>query len=110
MLAIVAGIANYFGKSNYGTFHLDVERRKEGVVEGIKSNSQTRFSSSYTQVLSVSTCMPPIKKCLKTGTLKFDTAAVSILNCSKYEWNLTQFENRQRNLSPTSKTAWSTGV
>jgi len=38
MLAIVAGVANYFGKSNYGMFHLDIQRKVEGVGEGIKSN------------------------------------------------------------------------
>ena len=77
MLSIVSGIANYFGKSNYGTFHLDEQRKKEGVAEGIKSCSKTRFSSSYMQVLSVQTCMNVIKNCVQTGTLKFDTAAVS---------------------------------
>ncbi|KAF8963772.1 hypothetical protein BDZ97DRAFT_1661248, partial [Flammula alnicola] len=65
MLVIVAGIANYFGKSNYGTFHLDIQRKVEGVGEGIRSNSETRFSSSYMQVKSVHACMNPIKKCTK---------------------------------------------
>jgi hypothetical protein len=76
MLVIVAGIANYFGKSNYGTFHLDIQRKTEGVSEGIKSISETRFSSSYLQVVSVHECMSPIKKCVTSKTLKFDTKAV----------------------------------
>lgn len=76
MLSIVSGIANYFGKSNYGTHHLGVERQKEGVSEGIKSHSDTRFSSSYYQVVSVNSCMNAIKRCVQSGTLKFDTAAV----------------------------------
>lgn len=77
MLLIVSGIANYFGKSNYGTFHLDTQRKTEGIREGIKSNSETRFSSSYQQVVSVYECMSPIKKCVASKTLKFDTKAVS---------------------------------
>ena len=76
MLVIVAGIANYFGKSNYGTFHLDVQRKTEGIREGIKSTSETRFSSSYLQVVSVHECMSSIKKCVASKTLKFDTSAV----------------------------------
>ncbi|KAF8798695.1 hypothetical protein BYT27DRAFT_7034585, partial [Phlegmacium glaucopus] len=79
MLVIVSGIANYFGKSNYGTFHLDVQRKTEGVREGIKSNSETRFSSSYQQVVSVHQCMSPIKKCVASKTLKFDTKATKKL-------------------------------
>ncbi|KIM40875.1 hypothetical protein M413DRAFT_55098, partial [Hebeloma cylindrosporum] len=74
-LSTVSGIANYFGKSNYGTHHLDEQRKKEGVREGVKSCSETRFSSSYMQVLSVQTCMNAIKNCVQAGTLKFDTAA-----------------------------------
>ena len=76
MLVIVAGIANYFGKSNYGTFHLDTQRKIEGIGEGIKSISETQFSSSYLQVVSVHECMSPIKKCIASKTLKFDTKAM----------------------------------
>ena len=77
MLSIVSSIANYFGKSNYGTHHLNKERKKQGVAEGIKSNSETHFSSSYYQVVSVSSCMNVIRKCLKSKKLKFDTAVAS---------------------------------
>ncbi|KAI0278309.1 hypothetical protein BC826DRAFT_927157, partial [Russula brevipes] len=76
MLSIVSGIANYFGKSNYGTHHLDEERKKQGVLEGIKSLTETRFSSSYYQVKSVNSCMSAIKACIRSKKLKFDTAAV----------------------------------
>ena len=82
MLSIVSGIANYFGKSNYGTHHLDEERKKQGVAEGIKSNSETCFSSSYYQVVSVSSCMNAIRKCLESKKLKFDTAAASQISYS----------------------------
>lgn len=76
MLTNVSAIANYFGKSNYGTHHLKEQRLRDGVKYGIKSHSETRFSSSYQQVKSVNACMPSIKKCVQAGTLKFDTAAV----------------------------------
>ncbi|KAF9558654.1 hypothetical protein CPC08DRAFT_638699, partial [Agrocybe pediades] len=79
MLSIVAAVANYFGKSNYGTHHLEVQRKIDGIGEGIKSNSDTRFSSSYIQVKSVHACVPPIQKCFAAGTLKFDTAATKKL-------------------------------
>jgi len=77
MLVIISGIENYFGKSNYGTFHLYVQRKTEGIREGIKSNSETCFSSSYQQVVTVYECMSPIKKCIASKTLRFDTKAVS---------------------------------
>lgn len=76
MLVIVAGIVNYFRKSNYGTFHLNPQHKTEGICEGIKSTLETRFSSSYLQVVSVHECMGPIKKCVASKTLKFDTNAV----------------------------------
>jgi hypothetical protein len=46
MLVIVAGIANYFRKSNYGTFHLDVQHKTEGIHDGIKSTLETQFFSA----------------------------------------------------------------
>ncbi|KAF5313790.1 hypothetical protein D9619_013706 [Psilocybe cf. subviscida] len=79
MLATVSAIANYFGKSNYGTHHLMQQRKLDGIKHGIKSHSETRFSSSYQQVLSVNACMPSIKKCVQAGSLKFDTAATKRL-------------------------------
>ncbi|KAF8233320.1 hypothetical protein L208DRAFT_1267282 [Tricholoma matsutake] len=77
MLSIVSGVANYFGKSNYGTHHLNEECKKQGVAEGIKLNSEMHFSSSYYQVVSVSSCMNAIQECLESKKLKFDTPAVS---------------------------------
>ncbi|KAF8809221.1 hypothetical protein BYT27DRAFT_7254735 [Phlegmacium glaucopus] len=74
MLSVVSGVANYFGKSNYGTHHLDEEHKKQGVAQGIKSHSETRFSSSYYQVVSVNSCKNAINKCIQSRTLKFDTA------------------------------------
>ena len=82
MLPTVSGVANYFGKSNYGTHHLDEERKQQGVAQGIKFHLDTRFSSSYYQVVSVNSCMNAIKVCVQSKTLKFDTAAV---NLNSYE-------------------------
>ncbi|KAF8909048.1 hypothetical protein CPB84DRAFT_1813272 [Gymnopilus junonius] len=58
---------------------LSIVSGKAGVSEGIKSHSETCFSSSYYQVASVHTCMPPIKKCVQLNTLKFDTAVMKKL-------------------------------
>jgi len=41
MLSIIPAIANYFSKLNYGIFHLNKQRKKEAVKEGIKSHSET---------------------------------------------------------------------
>lgn len=41
MLATVSAIANYFGKSNYGTHHLTQQRKLDGIKHGIKSHSET---------------------------------------------------------------------
>jgi len=81
ILTTVSGVANYFGKSNYGTYRLDEQRKIDGIGEGIKSHSETRFSSSYKQVVSVQMCMDSIKKCIRAGTLKFETAAVANFMC-----------------------------
>ncbi|KAF8806374.1 hypothetical protein BYT27DRAFT_7082609, partial [Phlegmacium glaucopus] len=75
MLPIVSGIANYFGKSNYGTHNLDKECKQQGVAQGIKSHSETHFSSSYYQVVSVNSRMNVINTCVCSGKLKFDTTA-----------------------------------
>ena len=92
MLIIVSGIANYFIKSNYGTFHLYVWCKTEGIQEGIKCNLETLFSSSYLQVVSVHKCMSPIKKCIASKTLKFDTKAVS-----QFQYDFSQFPKHESN-------------
>jgi hypothetical protein len=79
MLADVASIANYFGKSNYGTSHLTAERKVLNIAEGVKSTSDTRFYSSFTQVVSVKTCLPAMKNLIGRGVLLFNTAAVRLI-------------------------------
>ncbi len=46
------------------------------ISEGMKSASETRFSSTYMQALAVQRCMPAIKSCLWAGTLAFTTKLV----------------------------------
>lgn len=104
-LTIVSGIANYFGKSNYGTFHLDEQRKKDSVSEGIKSHSETRFSSSYYQVVSVHTCMSSIKKCVDQRVLKFDTAAVHYQHINCLVLSTNKALNRRRSYYRTFKMA-----
>ncbi|KAJ3744281.1 hypothetical protein DFH05DRAFT_1616449, partial [Lentinula detonsa] len=72
-------IANYFGKSNYGTWHLTAEHEKQKISRGIESTTDTRFSSAYYQALSVQRCMPAISKCYSDGNLSFNTAATKKL-------------------------------
>ncbi|KAM6490785.1 hypothetical protein JOM56_013748, partial [Amanita muscaria] len=69
LLSTISSISNYFGKSNYGTFQLTVERKTLGISEGIKSASETRFSSSYLQAKAIQSCMPAIQACLNKKTL-----------------------------------------
>ncbi|KAJ6607886.1 hypothetical protein B0H10DRAFT_1816953 [Mycena sp. CBHHK59/15] len=75
-LGFVSALSNYFGKSNIGTYHLTEERAKMNIGEGMKSASDTRFSTTYIQTLAVQTCMPAINSCYRAGKLLFDTKAV----------------------------------
>ncbi|KAJ6616313.1 hypothetical protein B0H10DRAFT_1799629, partial [Mycena sp. CBHHK59/15] len=75
-LGLVSALSNYFGKSNIGTYHLTQERANMNIGEGMKSASETRFSTTYIQTLAVQTCMPAIKSCYRSGTLLFDTKAI----------------------------------
>ena len=75
----MSGLSNYFGKSNYGTYHLTVERKKMNISEGMKSSSETRFSTTFIQTFVVHTCMPAINVLYRSGILRFDTKAVRIL-------------------------------
>ncbi|KAF7344297.1 Zinc finger bed domain-containing protein 1-like [Mycena venus] len=73
------GLSNYFGKSNYGTFHLTEQRKKMNIAEGMKSASDTRFSTTFIQSFAVRTCMPAINILFKDGILRFDTKATKFL-------------------------------
>ncbi|KAJ7277718.1 hypothetical protein C8J57DRAFT_1060512, partial [Mycena rebaudengoi] len=67
------------GLSNYGTHHLNEERKKMNIREGMKSSSETRFSTTYIQSNAVHSCMPAINSCYRSGVLRFDTKATKML-------------------------------
>ncbi|KAJ7770189.1 hypothetical protein DFH07DRAFT_735626, partial [Mycena maculata] len=70
VLVLVAGVSNYFSKLNYGTSQLDAARKDLKITQGIKTSSETRFSTSHIQSKAIQTCMPAIHKCIETGTTK----------------------------------------
>ncbi|KAJ6449305.1 hypothetical protein C8R47DRAFT_999260, partial [Mycena vitilis] len=67
-LVVVSGLSNYFGKSNYGTWHLTQERKKMNIGQGMKSSSETRFSTTYIQAFAVQVCMPAINSLFRADT------------------------------------------
>ncbi|KAG6876045.1 hypothetical protein C0992_001195, partial [Termitomyces sp. T32_za158] len=58
---------------------LTMERANLGISEGIKSSSETRFSTSYLQAKAIQLCMPAIHMCMSKKTLLFDTKATQKL-------------------------------
>ncbi|KAF8205379.1 hypothetical protein K438DRAFT_1905386 [Mycena galopus ATCC 62051] len=68
-LIVVSGLSNYFGQSNYRTAHLNAERKKMNIKEGMKSASDTRFSTTYIQTCTVNVCMPAINSLYASGVL-----------------------------------------
>ncbi|KAJ6614125.1 hypothetical protein B0H10DRAFT_1804177 [Mycena sp. CBHHK59/15] len=68
-LIVVSRLSNYFGKSNYDTYHLTVERKKMNISEGMKSSSETRFLTTFIQSFAVHTCMPAINTKFLKGFL-----------------------------------------
>jgi hypothetical protein len=96
-MSIVSAITTYFSHSNYATHHLKEELKKEKDQRGIQVAGATRFSSFSIHARSISRCLHPIQRCLASGTVKFDTAAVSFFFhfCegtleSIAEWNQTK--------------------
>jgi len=77
VMTIVSSITTYFSHSNYATHHLKEELKKEKDQRGIQVAGVTRFSSFSIHARSISRCLYPIQRCLTSGTVKFDTAAVS---------------------------------
>lgn len=77
VMAIISVITTYFSHSNYATHHLKEELKKEKDQRGIQVAGATRFSSFSIHARSISRCLYPIQRCLVSGTIKFDTKAVS---------------------------------
>ncbi len=76
-MSIVSTITTYFSHSNYATHHLRQELKKEKDQRGIQVAGATRFSSFSIHAKSLAQCLHPIQRCLVSGAVKFDTAAVS---------------------------------
>ncbi|KAF8871936.1 hypothetical protein CPB84DRAFT_1753800 [Gymnopilus junonius] len=54
MLVTVSGIANYFGKSNYGTYHLEVQRKVDGGISAyVHGPDQELLSSGANGILTL---------------------------------------------------------
>ena len=79
VMTIVSSITTYFSHSNYTTHHLKEELKKEKDQCGIQVAGVTRFSLFSIHAKSISWCLYPIQRCLTSGTVKFDMAAVSFL-------------------------------
>ena len=75
-MKIISGITTYFSHSNHGTHHLKEEMKKETDKRGIEIVGVTRFSTFSIHASSIARCFPAIKRCLESGSVKFDTAAV----------------------------------
>ncbi|EIW85316.1 hypothetical protein CONPUDRAFT_43330, partial [Coniophora puteana RWD-64-598 SS2] len=68
-LAIISAISNYFGQSNIGTAQLAAERERQGITQGMKSASETRFGTTHQQAKAVMRCMPAIVQCVTSGAI-----------------------------------------
>ena len=77
VMSIISSITTYFLHSNYATHHLKEELKKEKDKQGIEVAGVTRFSSFSIHARSISWCLYPMQQCLVSGTVKFNTAAVS---------------------------------
>ncbi|KAJ7922639.1 hypothetical protein B0H13DRAFT_1585239, partial [Mycena leptocephala] len=78
-LSIISAISNFFGQSNLGTAQLAAERERQGIKTGMKSASETRFGTTFIQTVAVQLCMPALVICVRTGAIKFATAATKRL-------------------------------
>lgn len=77
-MKIISGITTYFSHSNHGSHHLKEELKKETDKRGIEVAGVTRFSTFSIHASSIARCFPAIQRCLESGSVKFDTAAVRI--------------------------------
>ncbi|KAJ7637288.1 hypothetical protein DFH06DRAFT_900870, partial [Mycena polygramma] len=78
-LSLVSAISNFFGQSNLGTAQLAEERGRQDIRSGMKSASDTRFATTFIQAKAVQICMPALVVCVRTGAIKFGTAATKRL-------------------------------
>ena len=76
-MSIISGLMTYFSHSNYGQHQLKAELEKEKNKQGIQAGGATRFSTFSTHAKSIARCFNAIERCLISGTIKFNTKAVS---------------------------------
>jgi hypothetical protein len=76
-MKIISGLTTYFSHSNYGQHHLKAEMAQEKDKHGIQVGGITRFSTFSTHAKSIARCFNAIERCLTSGTVTFDTKAVS---------------------------------
>ncbi|KAF5331490.1 hypothetical protein D9758_017621 [Tetrapyrgos nigripes] len=78
-MQIVSKFTTYFNHSNYGSYHLRQELKKESNQRGIESYGATRFSTFADHNSSIIRCFSAIQRCYTSGVLKFDTKATKEL-------------------------------
>jgi hypothetical protein len=76
-MKIISGLTTYFSHSNYGQHHLKAEMAQEKDKRDIQVGGATRFSTFSTHAKSIARCFNAIERCLTSGTVTFDTKAVS---------------------------------
>ena len=86
-MSIISGLTTYFSHSNYGQHQLKAELEKEKDKWGIQAGSATRFSTFSTHAKDIAQCFNAIECCLISGTIKFNTKAVSCLCYCKVDTN-----------------------
>jgi hypothetical protein len=78
-MRIVSQITTYFSHSNYGKYQLQKELKWDSSQQGIVAGGATQFSTFATHVHSIIHCSDAMAHCHESGSLKFNTTAVSHL-------------------------------
>jgi hypothetical protein len=76
-MAIISVLTTCFSHSNYGQHQLKAELANQKDKRGIQAGGAMRSSSFSTHAKSIARCFNTIEHCLSSGTIKFDTKAVS---------------------------------
>jgi hypothetical protein len=100
-MVIISGLTTYFSHSNYGQHQLKAELDKEKDKQGIQAGGATRFSTFSTHAKSISCWFGAIERCLSSGSIKFDTKAVSTQLFDKDHYSsLAQMVPLQKYIQP----------
>ena len=83
----MAGISNFFRKSNLSTAHLRAASVDLGLKDSIKTSSETRFYTSHIEARAIQGCMPGIRQCIDKKLVKFTSKAVCVHDlCANSFW------------------------